>query len=293
MMKLLRQRLHAVGVAVALLAGSFGLQAQAQVHATVLLKSGERLEGTNLLYAIDYGQVVLRTSFAEEPRIAVDRVAVIDFTGDARDLPPRELRDAQSGEGVLVLRDGTRMRGTLIRASHTDLSNESSPYFVTFRPNGRPEQRFEIDRISRIYFPPSPGAATGTSGDQVVRKFTVPANTGWLDTGILVRQGDKVSFAASGEIRLSANPDDFAGPGGAHSERYAPRAPLAGTFAGALIGRVGDSQPFVIGDQTGPMAMPRAGRLMIGINDDVLSDNTGDFSVTVTAPPSVSRDRKR
>jgi len=32
---------------------------------------------------------------------------------------------------------------------------------------------------------------------------------------------------------------------------------------------------------------------MIGINDDVLSDNTGDFSVTVTAPPSVSRGRKR
>lgn len=39
--------------------------------------------------------------------------------------------------------------------------------------------------------------------------------------------------------------------------------------------------PFPIGNQTDPLPMPGAGPLWLGINDDVVGDNAGEFAVTV------------
>ena len=36
-----------------------------------------------------------------------------------------------------------------------------------------------------------------------------------------------------------------------------------------------------IGDETGPVRMRSSGRLYLGINDDVLTDNSGNFRVVV------------
>jgi hypothetical protein len=52
--------------------------------------------------------------------------------------------------------------------------------------------------------------------------------------------------------------------------------------AGALIGRVGNSAPFLIGSNTQPIDMPTNGPLMLGINDDVLTDNSGSYSVNIS-----------
>ena len=46
---------------------------------------------------------------------------------------------------------------------------------------------------------------------------------------------------------------------------------------GALLGKVGNSAPFAIGMQTQPLVMPASGRLMLGVNDNELSDNSGFF----------------
>jgi hypothetical protein len=51
-------------------------------------------------------------------------------------------------------------------------------------------------------------------------------------------------------------------------------------LAGALIARIGNSRPFGIGDQTS-IPMPAAGVLFLGINDDGLQDNTGEFRVEI------------
>jgi hypothetical protein len=56
-----------------------------------------------------------------------------------------------------------------------------------------------------------------------------------------------------------------------------PGAPIPGALAGALIGRVGNGQPFAIGDQTIALPMPAAGQLFLGINDDHCADNRGQF----------------
>jgi hypothetical protein len=109
----------------------------------------------------------------------------------------------------------------------------------------------------------------------------VRATDAWTDVGLTVRAGEMLTFAASGTIRMSANPDDTATPRGAKSGRLAPNAPMPDEVAGALIARVGNSRPFLIGDQAGPVRMPATGRLFLGVNDDHVNDNMGMFRVTI------------
>ena len=53
---------------------------------------------------------------------------------------------------------------------------------------------------------------------------------------------------------------------------------------GALIGRVGNGQPFSIGNTTNAFDMPDSGRLFLGVNDDHVADNSGNFVVKVWEP---------
>jgi hypothetical protein len=66
------------------------------------------------------------------------------------------------------------------------------------------------------------------------------------------------------------------------SQRRAPGSPLPQNFAGALIAKVGNSAPSPIGDNTAPVTMPADGQLYLGINDDDVNDNRGEFIVQVT-----------
>ncbi len=63
------------------------------------------------------------------------------------------------------------------------------------------------------------------------------------------------------------------------------------TLAGALIGRIGAVQMFGIGNQTGPLEMPADGRLFLGINDDNVADNQGEFQVQIARTSSVFQRR--
>ena len=59
--------------------------------------------------------------------------------------------------------------------------------------------------------------------------------------------------------------------------------PIPNRPAGALIGRVGDSDaPFFAGSDRGPYEMRGSGRLYLGVNDDYLQDNSGTFRVVVS-----------
>ena len=50
---------------------------------------------------------------------------------------------------------------------------------------------------------------------------------------------------------------------------------------GALIGKVGNSSPFYVGWNPNPISMNANGRLYLGINDDNVNDNSGEFTVVV------------
>jgi hypothetical protein len=61
-------------------------------------------------------------------------------------------------------------------------------------------------------------------------------------------------------------------------------APIGNIIAGALIGQIGGYPPFAIGDQRSIVA-PVTGRLYLGVNDDHLPDNRGEFTVTLGVQP--------
>jgi Ca2+-binding EF-hand superfamily protein len=136
------------------------------------------------------------------------------------------------------------------------------------------------DFLSRAEFTGG-GAAAGdtavaTSGDFV----RVEGTQEWTDTGITVRAGDTITFDAQGTVRISNDRNDIAGVGGTLSNRREANAPLPNQVAGALIARIGNSPPLFIGTRRSVRA-PFGGRLYLGVNDDYLADNSGDFQVTV------------
>ena len=111
--------------------------------------------------------------------------------------------------------------------------------------------------------------------------MVVPSNVQWTNTGFNVRQGQDLRFEPSGEIRLSTNGDDIGRPAGALNGRKADRATIPTIPVGALIGRIGNGQPFPIGDATTAFDMPANGRLFLGVNDDHVNDNSGNYVVRV------------
>lgn len=117
----------------------------------------------------------------------------------------------------------------------------------------------------------------------------VKAAERWTSTGVYVRNGDVVRIESAGTVQLSADAADTSSPGGAGSGRRAPSAPLPDRPAGGLIARIGNGPPLFVGaDPT--LRADATGQLYLGVNDDHLSDNRGEFRVKVTVP---SRGRRR
>jgi hypothetical protein len=105
---------------------------------------------------------------------------------------------------------------------------------------------------------------------------TVDARYPWVDSGLVVHKGDRLAFGAIGTIQWGSKPDQVAGPDG----RDAKPGKVG---VGGLIGRIGYSgKPFPIGSRRAPVAMPKDGKLFLGINDFVFRDNAGSFTVTIT-----------
>lgn len=138
--------------------------------------------------------------------------------------------------------------------------------------------------ISRTEFANAGGspAAVGALAQAPGTTQTVKVNSQvrWTDTGITLRAGDVITFNTTGQIQLSDNAQDVAAPAGALSGRNAPDAPITGVLAGALIGRIANYSPMGIGNQTSITA-PVGGRLYLGVNDDHLPDNRGEFTVQI------------
>ena len=130
---------------------------------------------------------------------------------------------------------------------------------------------------------PGRTGAVDTRGAQAspTRTFAVPANRQWTPTSIRVNQGDTLRFETTGEIRFSPNANDRAIAAGSLAHKLVSGAPLPAAFAGALIGRIDNGQPFGIGDQQW-LVMPASGILYLGVNDDNVNDNSGQFQVVIT-----------
>lgn len=248
---------------------------QAQESATLVLRSGEKVTGQ----LVDMGGTgfTVRVN-GQERNVGTNDVAVIDFTGGG-DVPQEQLSRASGGTQTVWLRNGQSVDGQLYDIAGT------SPLRITLKTSSG-DREFSSSEIGRIVLArPSAGAAatTGNAATEGVPEgagIAVPATAQWTPTGLTVRRGETVTFTTTGQVQLSTDASDVAGSAGSKAQRKTATAPLPNNFAGALIGRVGNSEPFPIGDQT-TVTMPAAGQLFLGINDDHLADNTGGFRVNI------------
>lgn len=268
----------------ALLVGLFllaGTQAFAQ-NATVVLRSGERFSAE----VVDMGAAFTFRVNGQERKVAIPDVVLIDFMGNGTNLPDREVSKVRTEGPLVVMRSGE-----MFAAALTDISGRPNKGRFS---NGRSA---ELSTIGRIYLgrvegvpgimveaPPVPEPGKIPPPSVGTRTVIVPSNIAWTNTGINVIRGQVLSFDASGEVRLSLNGDDRGTPAGAKTQRYAPQAPIAGAVVGTLIGRIGNGEPFVIGDRADAIPMPATGRLYLGINDDHVPDNSGSFHVVMWRP---------
>lgn len=257
--------------------------AQDQDRATVQLRDGTKVEGR--IEALGEGNLFLRVSLADQRRIPMGSVALIDRKGAASGLPDTEIREARNAEHLLLLTGGSSVKGQLVQIRGGEGSGDEGPRTYIFRTSAGEERTYPPDQVARIYlgnypFDATAGNAVTTPSDVPPGGVRVPATGSWVSTGLTVRQGDVVAFDATGEVQLSDNAADRARTPG--TNRMAPRSPLPGTNAGALIGRIGTSgRAFGIGDQA-TVTMPESGLLYLAVNDDDRADNAGEFIVVAT-----------
>jgi hypothetical protein len=280
-------------VSIAVVAGA-GLLATgplaAQDRVTVVTRSSDRASGA--LEDLANGTIYVRVSQQEQRKIPLDSVLVFDFAGSGQNLPEAELRDARGDDHLLVLRSGSRSRGRLLNIEGGEGSSKpDEPRIISFRTVDGEERRVRPADVTRIYMGryPAPAATTTVPGPAPTPTpeppgpgLSVPANQRWTNTGYVVQQGQAVRFSATGRVQLSGDGNDTATPAGSATGRYAPGAPLPNILAGALIARIGNGAPFGIGNQTQALPMPASGQLFLGVNDDEVADNRGEFRVQVT-----------
>jgi hypothetical protein len=249
---------------------------QAQENATLVLRSGEKVSGQ----LVDMGGTgfTVRVN-GQERQIGTNDVSVIDFTGNG-DVSDADLNRVSGGAQTVFLRNGQAIDGQLYDIAGT------SPLRITLKTSSgdRDLSSSEIGRI--VLSRPANSVATSgsssssTSGIPEGTGVAVPGNAAWTPTGLTVRRGDRLTFTATGEVRLSADSADVANANGSRAGRKVASAPVPDAAAGALVARVGNSAAFPIGENQ-TVAMPANGQLFLGINDDHVGDNGGGYRVTV------------
>ena len=189
---------------------------------------------------------------------------------------------------TLYLRNGQRVEGELIGMRNGQIEFEERRGF-----GGTRTLRFDRDEVDRIDFEnrrfgnnygnnsnnnSGGNSFEGRPNGMRERQVVVSADVQWNDSGVDVRAGQTIYFEAQGRVRWGRDRQD--GPAGERNSPSNPNRPMGNRNAAALIGRIGNDM-FFIGDETGPVRMRSGGRLFLGVNDDVLADNTGNFRVVV------------
>lgn len=184
---------------------------------------------------------------------------------------------------TLVLRDGTRVQGRLVGADEDtiDFEEPGTGRRTVVRTYDRQDVlRIEFDRNSGGGFFDQPVAPARPSGLRE-RLVIVSGDVPWNDAGLTVRAGQEIWLESSGRVQWGR--DRRHGPAGEPNSPRNDGRPMPTRNAAALIGKIGPNSTdyFFLGDQTGPIRMRTGGRLFLGVNDDFLNDNSGNFRVIV------------
>jgi hypothetical protein len=134
---------------------------------------------------------------------------------------------------------------------------------------------------------PSTGSsATATSAPAVpaARTITVPGAQAWTETGLTCEPGLILEITATGTtLHDVKHPELAVGPDGSTNPAYhqfnVDGLPDANHMT--LIARLDQAQPFVVGSFH-TYSCPERGRLLLGVNDKGVANNSGAFIATIT-----------
>jgi len=133
-----------------------------------------------------------------------------------------------------------------------------------------------------------------------VSRITVLGNVDWTETGLEVKEDQEIYFSAQRQISLQrGNPMAWCGPDG--MDRKTMQQPISDKNIGALIGKVVWLISIEVDEETGEeirheiiekfyigsanqVRMPISGRLFLGINENIVGDNSGEFDVIIYLP---------
>ena len=269
-----------------------GAVALANHQATFVLRNGDRVSG-ELAYK---GGTSYTLNGRDYPSADIALIAFVPgdpSAAELRQIPTVDNNPSEHERHVFVTRGGEVIFGKIY-----SISPDGNSITYDRREGGRLD--ISADQLARVYVNPAgarrvyqnvlnaapapaargvaPGAAMPSGS------ISVNGNQAWTDTTINVVKGDRISFQTSGQIRIASGPNpEFTatadGSGGFNASRA--NYPVPGMAVGGLIARVGGGAPFPIGSNAQPITMPASGRLLLGINDDQVADNSGAFIVSI------------
>jgi hypothetical protein len=129
------------------------------------------------------------------------------------------------------------------------------------------------------------GNGQGNGGQPVMTEVTVPVDQPWTDTGVSCAAGDTFNIKASGQAWFHSEGLKV-GPEGLISGLYGESRVASSEYTAALLGTLDTvDEPFYVGYAT-TYVCPVGGRLSLGVNDNSLDGNTGNYWAAVTHRPS-------
>src|ERR1044072_6270921 len=167
-------------------------------------------------------------------------------------------------------------------AAAAGLSNDdtqrSSPAPVSQAPS--PTQQTDNRPPART----NPQSAPSTSPTFFTIKVGVRAdnaNNGWTNTGLVVRQGQRLRISATGRVSLGGG--RFSTPAGMTGSPDNDKL-MRTEATGALIAVIGDdNDDFLLISTRRDFVAQRDGVLFLGVNEGNLTDNTGTYDVVIEA----------
>lgn len=113
-------------------------------------------------------------------------------------------------------------------------------------------------------------------------EVVVRGNHAWTDTGTFVNAGDEITITASGGVTMGLG-WTLVPPSGRSPNCTGSGFPIREIPCWSLIGRIGDGPIFYVGNER-TLRASNAGELFLGVNDNVLWDNGGNWVANIIAP---------
>ena len=174
--------------------------------------------------------------------------------------------------------DSTPGSGT---SSEESTARNNPPPMSRPAPNNQPDSGVSDPRPT----PTTPASSTNPTFFTI--KVSVRAdssNNGWTNSGLVVRQGQRLRISASGRVSLGRG--RFSQPGGLNTIQDNDKL-MRNEATGALIAVIGDdNDDFILIGPRREFVAQRDGVLFLGVNEGDLADNTGSYDIVIEAEAS-------